>query len=136
MIDELIRQLQNPDPDIRKRAIMALGKAKDPTALKALAQVVRGDPDPTLRELALKAGQYIRQQAKKSTRGPADKDLPTTGMLIRSNPTPKNAPSPTPPPPPLRRSERKAQGAQPPAPPLKKVVRPLDDDVPATGALL
>ncbi|MBI1255976.1 MAG: hypothetical protein GC204_00755 [Chloroflexi bacterium] len=135
MIDELIRQLKNPDPDVRKRAIMALGKAKDPTALKALADVVRNDPDPTLRNLALKAGQYIRQQTKKSTRGPEDKDLPTTGMLVRR--PPKNAP-PTPPPPRLRRSERKALEAQPQPPPSKKVVRPLEQtgELPETGALL
>jgi hypothetical protein len=134
MIDELIRQLQNPDPDVRKRAIMALGKAKDPTALKALAVVVRGDPDPSLRELALKAGQYIRQQTKKTTRGPADKDLPTTGMLIR-NPAKNESPAPSAPP--LRRSERKALEANP-APPQKKVVRKLEEtgELPETGALL
>ena len=136
MIDELIRQLKNPDPDVRKRAIMALGKAKDPAALKALAEVVRNDPDPTLRNLALKAGQYIRQQTKKSTRGPADKDLPTTGMLVR-RPNPQNMP-PAAPPPHLRRSERKALEAQPQPPLPKKVVRPLEQtgELPETGALL
>ena len=136
MIDELIRQLKNPDPDVRKRAIMALGKAKDPTALKALADVVRNDPDPTLRNLALKAGQYIRQQTKKSTRSQADKDLPTTGMLVR-RPASKTEP-PAPPPPRLRRSERKAMEAQPQPAPPKKVVRPLEQtgELPETGALL
>ncbi len=68
MINELIRQLQDPNPEVRKSAIMALGKSKDSAALKPLALVVRGDPDPALRELALKAGQYIRQQMQQQTR--------------------------------------------------------------------
>src|SRR5215467_11293209 len=96
MIDEYIRQLQNPDPDVRKRAIMALGKAKAPSALKPLANVVRTDPDPELRELARKAGQYIRQQMQKATRTVDDKDMPTTGMLRprSSQPAVPSAPPP------------------------------------------
>ena len=67
MINELIRQLQNPDPDIRRKAIIAIGKSKDATALQALIAVVKGDPDPELRDLARKAGLYIRQQSKQGT---------------------------------------------------------------------
>ncbi len=62
MIDDLIQQLQDSDAEVRGKAILALGRSKDPAALRPLAQIVRGDPDPALRELARKAGQYIRQQ--------------------------------------------------------------------------
>jgi hypothetical protein len=68
MIDSLLRQLQDPNPEARRRAIISLGKSKNPDALKPLAAVVVGDPEPELRELARKAGQYIRQQAQQQTR--------------------------------------------------------------------
>lgn len=68
MIDSLLRQLQDPNPEARRHAILALGKSKNPDALKPLAVVVIGDPEPELRELARKAGQYIRQQTQQQTR--------------------------------------------------------------------
>lgn len=68
MIDSLLRQLQDPNPDVRRRTILALGRSKNPDALKPLAAVVKGDPEPELRELARKAGQYIRQQTQQQTR--------------------------------------------------------------------
>lgn len=68
MIDELIRQLQDPDPETRRNAIRALGRSKNPAALKPLAAIVQSDPDPELREYARKAGQYIRQQTQRQTR--------------------------------------------------------------------
>lgn len=64
MIDELLRQLQDPDPAERRSAIIALANTKNPAALKPLAQVYRSDPDPDLRELALKAGRYLHQQSQ------------------------------------------------------------------------
>lgn len=45
----------------RREAIIELGKTKDVAALEPLADVFRGDADPDLRELARKAGLYIRQ---------------------------------------------------------------------------
>src|SRR5664279_200866 len=80
MIDELIQRLHDPDPNVRKQAIIALGKGKDPLALQPLAAIVRGDPNPALRELARKAGQYIRQQMQSETRpriGPFTDTPPT-----------------------------------------------------------
>ena len=68
MIDSLIRQLQDPNLDVRRHTILALGRSKNPDALKPLAAIVKGDPDPELRELARKAGQYIRQQTQQQTR--------------------------------------------------------------------
>lgn len=62
MLDDLIRQLQNFDPNIRRSAIIALGKTKNEAALRVLADVVLKDSDPELRELARKAGIYIRRE--------------------------------------------------------------------------
>jgi hypothetical protein len=62
MVDEWVQQLQNPDPHQRRQAIIALANARNPAALKPLAAIYHGDPDPELRDLALKAGRYIRQQ--------------------------------------------------------------------------
>lgn len=61
MIEETIRQLQDPDPSVRRDAIIALASSRNPAALRPLAAVYRSDPDPELRELAYKAGQYIRE---------------------------------------------------------------------------
>lgn len=61
MIDQFVQQLQSPDPQQRRQAIIALGKSKDPAALKHLAQIFRNDPEPELRDLAKRAGQHIRQ---------------------------------------------------------------------------
>ena len=89
MIDQLIQQLHDSDPNARRQAIIALGKSKDPAVLKPLAEVVRGDPVPALRELARKAGQYIRQQMQYETRPrvspftdtpPADTPLPEKNL--------------------------------------------------------
>lgn len=72
MIDQLIQQLQDADPAVRRRAIIALGRSKDGAALSALAGIVRSDPDPALRDLARKAGQYIRRQQTPTTAADAD----------------------------------------------------------------
>lgn len=61
-ISQLVDQLRHPDPGQRRQAILALGKSKDPAALRPLAEVFKGDPEPELRDLARKAGLYIRQQ--------------------------------------------------------------------------
>lgn len=66
MIEPLLRQLQSPDPAQRRQAIMGLANSKDPAALPALAKIYRQDPDQELRDLALKAGRYIRQHEKSS----------------------------------------------------------------------
>ncbi len=62
MINQYIQQLRSSDAGTRRQAIIALGKSNDPSALSHLADSYRGDPDPSLRELALKAGRYLKQQ--------------------------------------------------------------------------
>ncbi len=76
MIDQLIQQLQDSDPAVRRRAIIALGRSKDGAALPPLAAIVRADPDPELRDLARKAGQYIRRQMQQQTRPTAGDQPP------------------------------------------------------------
>ncbi|MBE0688551.1 MAG: HEAT repeat domain-containing protein, partial [Anaerolineae bacterium] len=61
MIDIYIQQLKSEDAARRREAIVALGKSNDPSALQPLAEVYRNDPEPALRDLALKAGRYLRQ---------------------------------------------------------------------------
>jgi hypothetical protein len=101
----LLAQLNDFDPTVRKQAIIALGRSKDAAALPYLATVVRTDPEPELRELARKAGQYIQQNAAASP--PA---TPTA-----------SAPKPAPPVKPLSTTT-----PPPPAPPAKPAV--ADDE--------
>lgn len=60
MRPEDLHNLRSADPEVRRRAIIALGRSKDPSALGELANIYRNDPDPALRELAKKAGRYIQ----------------------------------------------------------------------------
>lgn len=55
-----VNDLNSPDPQVRKAAVIALGKSKDREALKYLEAVYRTDSDPAIRELARKAGRFIR----------------------------------------------------------------------------
>jgi HEAT repeat protein len=58
-----LQALTSPDTEDRRRAIIALGRAKDPAALNALADVYRNDPDPALRELAQNTGRLAVREA-------------------------------------------------------------------------
>ena len=90
----LLAQLNDFDPAVRKQAIIALGRSKDPAALPYLATVVRTDPEQELRELARKAGQYIQQNAAAA---PAAEPPPPAAPPVITPLTP--APPPPPPPP-------------------------------------
>jgi hypothetical protein len=57
-----LKQLRDRDAAQRKQAIKAVARGKDHSALKQLAIMAGDDPDPAIRELARKAGVYIRQQ--------------------------------------------------------------------------
>ena len=63
MFENLMRQLQSPEPAERRQAISGLANLRDPRALTELANVYKNDPDPAIRELALKAGRYIKKYA-------------------------------------------------------------------------
>lgn len=61
--DGIIDMLIDPDPAVRKRGVTTLGKSKDLDALPYLAEVYRDDEDAEVRELARKAGIYIKKNA-------------------------------------------------------------------------
>lgn len=63
MIDErIIEMLESPDAETRKAGIKALAKSKSRDALPYLAEMYREDYDSEVRDLARKAGQYIKKQ--------------------------------------------------------------------------
>lgn len=63
MWESYAEQLHSADPEQRRQAIIALANSRDLAALRPLAEAFQHDPDPALRELALKAGRYIRRYA-------------------------------------------------------------------------
>ncbi len=72
MIEDYLEQLKSADPVQRRQAIIALGKSGDERALRPLAALIKTDPDPVLRELALRAGKHIRGlSAQTSLKPPA-----------------------------------------------------------------
>ncbi|GAB4574902.1 MAG: hypothetical protein Kow0077_23780 [Anaerolineae bacterium] len=66
MSPSIQQRLQDSDPNVRRKAIIALGKSGDKRALPLLAKAYRTDPDPALRNLALKAGRHLRQQLEQA----------------------------------------------------------------------
>ncbi|MBL8148134.1 MAG: HEAT repeat domain-containing protein [Anaerolineae bacterium] len=93
----LLGQLNDFDPAVRKQAIIAIGRSKDPAALPYLATVVRTDPEQELRELARKAGQYIQQNAAAAPAAePPPPAAPIITPLAPAPAPPKAAPAPIP----------------------------------------
>lgn len=83
---QLLRQLKDKDPVKRKAAIKALARAKDRNALKQLAWMSGDDRDPEVRELALKAGQYILHETgglQQESSGPPPVKLDKKGRPVR-----------------------------------------------------
>ncbi len=65
MLDtSVLKQLNDPDPGTRKEAVIALAKTLDENALSYLATVHKKDRDPEIRQLAKKAGIYIRKHTR------------------------------------------------------------------------
>lgn len=88
MDPERLDQLQNPDPAVRREAIIALGRSKDLDALPELAKVYQSDPVPELRELARQAGRYIQQETR-----PAPEPPPPL-LDLEPEPAPDDTPTP------------------------------------------
>lgn len=61
--DRLLRLLNSPDPEQRKKAITQLAQSRNRAALSHLANIYRSDSDEQVRELARKAGVYISRNA-------------------------------------------------------------------------
>lgn len=84
-----LTMLQSSDVNQRKQAIIALGKSGDKLALSPLAKIYRTDPDPALRELALKAGRHIQKQLG----GASSTQTQTTFAVPSSGTTPQESPA-------------------------------------------
>lgn len=62
-MDENIYDLiESPDPKDRKRAIKLLAQEGSQEAIKLLAQMYKQETDPEIKDLTVKAGQYIKKQ--------------------------------------------------------------------------
>jgi len=63
MIDQqLINMLDDPNPQVREKAVKQLAKTQSQEAVQYLAVVYKTDDDPDVRELARKAGLYIKKK--------------------------------------------------------------------------
>lgn len=100
MDPERLDQLQNPDPAVRRQAIIALGRSKDLAALPELAKVYKSDPVPELRELARQAGRYIQQENRPApSPPPPPPDVQSEPTVSEAPPTPVTPAAAVPPPP-------------------------------------
>lgn len=89
MIDHYIQQLSSNDPAERRAAIIALGKSRDERALRPLSNVIKTDPDESLRALALKAGRHIKGLDTRITL-PAPDEQPAPSHMARKPSSPTN----------------------------------------------
>jgi hypothetical protein len=62
MADQYIHQLRNPDPEVRRAAIIALAESPDPRASSYLAQVAKNDPVTSIRVLAERAHRHAQRK--------------------------------------------------------------------------
>lgn len=82
MTDEIIHQLHSLDPAERRQAIIRLANDRNPESLPLLASVYRSDPVPELRDLALKAGRYIRSSANAALPKPGSSPAPDSSQAV------------------------------------------------------
>jgi hypothetical protein len=61
--------IRSSDVEERKRGVKALARSEDREALRYLASLYKDDPDPEVRDLALKAGQHIKKRGELSEWG-------------------------------------------------------------------
>ena len=61
----IFQLLKSDDPEERKKGIKALARTGDREALRYLATIYKEDPEPDVRDLALKAGQHIKNMGTK-----------------------------------------------------------------------
>jgi hypothetical protein len=81
MIDpKILQALEHPNPDIRKKAIVALGKSKNAQAMPILAKVFKQDADPEVREYARKAGLMLKKSTSQPEASPPHVALAQEGL--------------------------------------------------------
>ncbi len=89
MLDDLLPLLDSADAHTRQQAIRQIANLRDPSALPHLARIYRTDSDPATRDLALKAGQYLRQVVQPARSAGEDAgggDTGEAGVLIQRGP--------------------------------------------------
>jgi HEAT repeat protein len=62
MNDEIFQLLRSKNPDDRKQAIRELAQLRDREVLRYLATVYKEDPDAEVRDMAIRAGKYVKKQ--------------------------------------------------------------------------
>lgn len=107
MSDDIQALLSSPHAADRKEAIRRLAKSLDPSALSYLGVLYRTDPDEEIRQLALKAGRYIKQNSHLAA-------LSTQEVMAAEPVSPYDASEEAPPLPPeeAAQQERKAQAEE------------------------
>lgn len=61
MDPRILQALKSRDPEERKKAVKALAQIHTQEALRYLATIYKTDPDPDVRELAIKAGRHVKK---------------------------------------------------------------------------
>lgn len=119
-----MQQVRSTDPNVRREAIINMGKLGDARALSHLAQVYKTDPDPALRDLAAKAGRHI-QRLQKEAQGNAAPNP------VASPPAPPPAPPPVEAEPPRRSNLPDILSAytRPPDTPAAPPTPPVEEDI-------
>lgn len=114
MSDQILTLLKSSNPNQRKQGIQAAAKQGSPRYLKVLAHVYKTDPDPSVREMAKKAGAQIARRAKQQQAqptpqpaAPADDLSDLRGQLLGDMPD-----EPEPAPPPRRAPQQSAAPAE------------------------
>lgn len=64
MTDDILALLKNRNPAIRKQGIQQIARRGDTTMLPYLAQIVKKDPDESVRQLARQVGQQLKNAPK------------------------------------------------------------------------
>jgi len=99
MDEQILKWLDSPNVEDRKRAVKKLAQSGDRQALKYLSALYKTDPNEEVRELAVKAGRYINQQLNAAASTPATTPPQATPKDYNRNwqgPPPKDDPKPAP----------------------------------------
>jgi hypothetical protein len=80
---KLVKQLKDQDPQVRRKAIVALANSADPDAVAALADVARSDAEPKLRALAERAQNHIQEQQAKAEQAAAQPEAQLAELVQR-----------------------------------------------------
>jgi hypothetical protein len=80
MTDDILTLLKNLNPAMRKQGVQRIAQTGDTTLLPHLAQIVKNDPDESVRQLARQVGQQLKKAAKPSLSIPQKTSASTTSV--------------------------------------------------------